>query len=163
MTMDIRKVKKLIELLEQSGIDELEIQEGEDSVRICRYSSSAPQQQVIAAAAPVAAAPVAQAAPPPAGNPLAGGFNDYDDGPEEGHIVSSPMVGTFYAAPKPEEPPFVKVGQHVNVGDVLCTIEAMKMFNQIESDVAGVVVEVLGENGQGVEFGQGLFVISEDG
>ena len=153
--MDIRKVKKLIELLEESGIAELEIREGEESVRISRQSKvdSAP---VVAAAAPapvVAAAPTPAAAPPPAES--SGGSE-----PElSGHIIKSPMVGTFYRSPAPGAKSFVEVGQNVNVGDTLCIVEAMKLLNQIESDKAGVVKSILIENEQPVEYGQPLFVI----
>lgn len=153
--MDIRKVKKLIELLEESGIAEIEIKEGEESVRISRYSqhaapvvmqAPAPAPGALAAAAaPVAAAPAASA-PGAEARPT-------------GHTVDSPMVGTFYRAPTPGAKPFVEVGQRVNLGDTLCIIEAMKMLNQIEADKAGVIGAVLVENGQPVEFGQPLFVI----
>jgi acetyl-CoA carboxylase biotin carboxyl carrier protein len=149
--MDIRKVKKLIELLEESGIAEIEIREGEESVRISRYSPNAApvmmQAPASMMAAPVAAAPTAAAAVPAEAKRLAG------------HTVDSPMVGTFYRAPNPGAKSFTEVGQRVNVGDTLCIIEAMKMLNQIESDKAGVVLEILVENGQPVEFGQPLFVI----
>jgi acetyl-CoA carboxylase biotin carboxyl carrier protein len=148
--MDIRKVKKLIELLEESGIAEIEIHEGEESVRISRYApNAAPQvmlQAPMQAAAP--AAPVASATAA-AEEPAA----------PSGHAVSSPMVGTFYRAPSPGAKSFVEVGQHVNVGDTLCIIEAMKMLNQIESDKAGVVKAILVENAEPVEFGQALFII----
>ena len=150
--MDIRKVKKLIELLEESGIAEIEIHEGEESVRISRYAQNAAPQVVMQApqAAPAAAAPVAPvAAPAPVAEPA---------GPA-GHTVNSPMVGTFYRSSSPGAKPFVEVGQRVNVGDTLCIIEAMKMLNQIESDKAGVVQAILAENGGPVEFGQPLFVI----
>ena len=151
--MDIRKIKKLIELLEESGISELEIKEGEESVRISRQTASA--APVTVAAAP---APAATAAPAPAATestPAA------DSAPEEasGHKIRSPMVGTFYAAPSPTAGPFVTVGQRVNTGDTLCIIEAMKMMNQIEADVSGVVKQILVENGQPVEFDQVLFII----
>jgi acetyl-CoA carboxylase biotin carboxyl carrier protein len=148
--MDIRKVKKLIELLEESQIAEIEIHEGEESVRISRLQ----------AAAPVAAAPVAVAAPAavaPAPTPAAA---PAEPAKPEGHTVTSPMVGTFYEAPSPGAKPFVEVGQQVNVGDTLCIIEAMKMLNQIEADKAGTISARLVENGQPVEFGQSLFVIS---
>jgi acetyl-CoA carboxylase biotin carboxyl carrier protein len=140
--MDIRKIKKLIELLEESNLAELEIREGEASVRISRYGPAAPAVPVpVPDSAPAAPAePQAQALP-------------------EGHVVHSPMVGTFYQAPSPGSNPFVQVGQEVQPGDVLCIIEAMKMLNQIESDVAGAVKAILGENGQPVEYGQPLFVI----
>ena len=147
--MDIRKVKKLIELLEESGIAELEIKEGEESVRISRQSSSVVQT---VAAAPQAAAPAAPAA---SGAPVA------VEAPavESGHQVKSPMVGTFYAAASPTSGPFVTQGQQVSVGDTLCIIEAMKMMNQIEADKAGTVRSILVENGSPVEFDQVLFVI----
>ena len=150
--MDIRKVKKLIELLEESGIAEIEIQEGEEAVRISRYPQGAqvvhggmlPAMQM----APQAAAlPGAAAEPEPVAEEIAG------------HKVLSPMVGTFYRAPSPGSPAFVEIGQRVNVGDTLCIIEAMKMFNQIEADKAGVLSAILVENGQPVEYGQPLFVI----
>jgi acetyl-CoA carboxylase biotin carboxyl carrier protein len=151
--MDIRKVKKLIELLEESGIGEIEITEGEESVRISRYSHNP-------AAAPV---PVHYAAPPiPApGATQAPGMQVATPEPEEssGHKVLSPMVGTFYRASSPEAEPFVKVGDTINVGDTLCIIEAMKMMNQIEADVAGKVIAIAAESGEPIEFGQVLFVI----
>lgn len=152
--MDIRKIKKLIELVEESGIAELEISEGEESVRISRNFSGqvsvAPQMmmqpaQVQQAAAPVAAAPAAAA-------PAA-------DAAPSGHLMRSPMVGSFYRSSSPEAKPFVEVGQHVNVGDTLCIVEAMKMMNQIESDKAGVIKAILVENGQAVEFDEPLFII----
>ena len=152
--MDIRKVKKLIELLEESGISELEIKEGEESVRISRYST-APQQQMFAA--PMQAAMPALASPS-AGGKEADTDDDYDDIPD-GHQVTAPMVGTFYRAPSPTSAMFTEVGQKVNVGDTLCIIEAMKMFNQIEGDRAGTVAAILVENGQPVEYGEPLFVI----
>jgi acetyl-CoA carboxylase biotin carboxyl carrier protein len=145
--MDIRKVKKLIELLEESQIAEIEIHEGEESVRISRMQ------------APVAAAPVAYAAPAPAVAAPAESAHAEPAKPE-GHTVTSPMVGTFYEASSPGAKPFVEIGQQVNVGDTLCIIEAMKMLNQIEADKAGTVSARLVENGQPVEFGQSLFVIS---
>ncbi|HKJ75658.1 MAG TPA: acetyl-CoA carboxylase biotin carboxyl carrier protein [Gammaproteobacteria bacterium] len=145
--MDIRKVKKLIELLEESGIAEIEIHEGEESVRISRES------QNVAAPAPIAAAPAAP--PAPAAAPAA-----EEPAPEPtGHQVTSPMVGTFYRAPSPGASPFVEVGQSVQEGDTLCIIEAMKLLNQIEADRGGVIKEILVENGQPVEFGEPLFVI----
>lgn len=152
--MDIRKIKKLIELVEESGISELEIAEGEESVRISRGSSvvaSAPVMQAIAPApAPVAATPAPAAAPvaeAPAGDDLSG------------HVIKSPMVGTFYRSSAPGAKAFVEVGQQVKVGETLCIIEAMKMMNQIESDKAGVVKQILVENEEPVEFDQPLFVI----
>lgn len=146
--MDIRKIKKLIELVEESGIAELEITEGEESVRIHRGSSHAAAPIHYAAPAPVAppAAPAAPAAPAEPEAPT-------------GHMVKSPMVGTFYRASSPTSKEFVQVGQSVNVGDTLCIIEAMKMMNQIESDKAGVVKAILVENQEAVEFDQPLFII----
>jgi len=149
--MDIRKVKKLIELLEESQIAEIEIHEGEESVRISRLQ----------AAAPMAAAPVAYAAPAPAAAAAAPAeTTPAEPAKPEGHTVTSPMVGTFYEASSPGAKPFVEIGQQVNVGDTLCIIEAMKMLNQIEADKAGTISARLVENGQPVEFGQSLFVIS---
>ncbi|MGL5843432.1 MAG: acetyl-CoA carboxylase biotin carboxyl carrier protein [Aeromonas hydrophila] len=148
--MDIRKIKKLIELVEESGIAELEISEGEESVRISRnfsgqVTTAMPQMmmQPAMAAAPAAsaAAPTAEAAAP------------------SGHLMRSPMVGSFYRSSSPEAKPFAEVGQHVNVGDTLCIVEAMKMMNQIESDKAGVIKAILVENGQAVEFDEPLFII----
>ncbi|MGS3179688.1 acetyl-CoA carboxylase biotin carboxyl carrier protein [Aeromonas dhakensis] len=151
--MDIRKIKKLIELVEESGIAELEISEGEESVRISRNFSgqvtAAPQMIMPQVAAPVAA-PVAAA--PAAAAPAA-------DATPVGHLMRSPMVGSFYRSSSPEAKPFVEVGQHVNVGDTLCIVEAMKMMNQIESDKAGVIKAILVENGQAVEFDEPLFII----
>ncbi|WP_323955162.1 acetyl-CoA carboxylase biotin carboxyl carrier protein [Aeromonas caviae] len=152
--MDIRKIKKLIELVEESGIAELEISEGEESVRISRNFSGqvsvAPQmimpQAAAQVAAPVAAATAAAAAPAA-------------DAAPSGHLMRSPMVGSFYRSSSPEAKPFVEVGQHVNVGDTLCIVEAMKMMNQIESDKAGVIKAILVENGQAVEFDEPLFII----
>jgi acetyl-CoA carboxylase biotin carboxyl carrier protein len=150
--MDIRKVKKLIELLEESGIAEIEIKEGEESVRISRYMGGAPAPVVHHHAAPAApaqaAAPAAVAAPAPAAAPAV-----------SGHVVTSPMVGTFYRSPSPGAKSFVDIGSSVKVGDTICIIEAMKMMNSIESDKAGVVKAILCENGQPIEFGQGLVVI----
>jgi len=151
--MDIRKVKKLIELLEESGIAEIEIHEGEESVRISRQSANT----VVAAAAPAPVAVATSAAAPVATEPAAA----TDSGSEEisGHTVNSPMVGAFYRASSPTIKAFVEVGQTVAVGDTLCIIEAMKLMNQIESDKAGVVKAILVENGQPVEYNQPLFVI----
>lgn len=155
--MDIRKVKKLIELLEESGIAEIEISEGEESVRISRYPTGAAAPVMhyapAAAPAPAAVAAVAPAAAAPAIAPAAASKND--------HTVTAPMVGTFYSAAAPGAKTFVDIGSEVNVGDTLCIIEAMKMMNQIESEVAGKVVSVLVENGSPVEFGQALFVIED--
>ena len=155
--MDIRKVKKLIELLEESGLAELEIHEGEESVRISRYSNAPPP----AAIAAVPIAPTEASAPPPvAVAPGAGrGVDAEEDLLPDGHVVTSPMVGTFYASATPGTAAFVSVGQNVKLGDTLCIIEAMKILNHIEADVAGAVKAVLAENSQPVEYGQPLFVI----
>lgn len=152
--MDIRKIKKLIELLEESGISELEIKEGEESVRISRQTAAAAAPVTVTAAP--APAPLATHAPASGDSSPAA-----DSAPEEasGHKIRSPMVGTFYAAPSPTAGPFVTVGQRVKAGDTLCIIEAMKMMNQIEADVSGVVKQILVENGQPVEFDQVLFII----
>jgi acetyl-CoA carboxylase biotin carboxyl carrier protein len=150
--MDIRKVKKLIELLEESNIDEIEISEGEEAIRISRNSRAAIQY----AAAPVASAPAAVPAPvsePAAETPAAA--------PEAtGHMVKSPMVGTFYRSPSPTSPSFVEVGQQVSAGDPICIVEAMKMMNQIEADKSGVIEAILVEDGEPVEFDQPLITIS---
>lgn len=156
--MDIRKIKKLIELVEESGIAELEISEGEESVRISRSPANngypmmqqayaAPMQQAPALAAAVAPAPVESAAPAAATPEVTG------------HTVRSPMVGTFYRTPSPDAKPYVEVGQKVNVGDTLCIVEAMKMMNQIESDKAGIVKAILIESGQPVEFDEPMVII----
>ncbi|TVO38196.1 acetyl-CoA carboxylase biotin carboxyl carrier protein [Vibrio algivorus] len=151
--MDIRKIKKLIELVEESGIAELEISEGEESVRINRYSNqAAPAAPVQYAAAP---APVAPAATPAASEPAAPVAAPV----ETGHKVLSPMVGTFYRSPSPEAKSFIEVGQSVQEGQTLCIVEAMKMMNQIEADKTGVVKAILVEDGQPVEFDQPLVVI----
>jgi len=154
--MDIRKVKKLIELLEESNIDEIEIKEGEESVRISRNGAQAILAAQSAYAAPMApapmAAPVAPAAAPVAEAPAAAATTS-------GHVVASPMVGTFYRSPSPTSASFVEVGQSVKVGDVICIVEAMKMMNQIEADKAGVVEAILVENGEPVEFDQPLMSI----
>ena len=149
--MDIRKIKKLIELLEESGLAEIEITEGEESVRIARVTQGAPAVNHHAAP-PAATAASAPAAPPPAPAPAAPAARDEN-------LVTAPMVGTFYASPSPGAKAFVEVGQEVQVGQVLCIIEAMKMMNQIESERAGKVVAVLAKNGEPVEFGQPLFAI----
>lgn len=148
--MDIRKIKKLIELLEESSLTEIEIVEGEESVRLVRGGTT--HVMPVAAPQPIAAAPVAVA-------PATAVVEEDDDQIPEGEPVLAPMVGTFYAASGPEAKAFVSLGQTVGVGDTLCIIEAMKMFNQIESDVSGTVVAILAENGQPVEYDQPLFVI----
>ena len=152
--MDIRKVKKLIELLEESGIAEIEISEGEESVRISRYPPGGPAAQapVVHYAAPPPmqmAAPATAAAAPVAAPPA----------PRTDHTVTAPMVGTFYSSATPGAKAFVEIGSEVNVGDTLCIIEAMKMMNQIESDKTGRVTAILVKNGEPVEFGQPLFII----
>ncbi len=149
MPMDIRKLKKLIELVEESDIHEIEIHEGEESIRISRGQPAAAQMTYVTAPAPAQAVPQAGAVfpEPPA--------------PEEisGHVVKSPMVGTFYRSPSPGAKAFVEVGQQVKAGDTLCIIEAMKILNQIESDKSGQVKQILVENAQPVEYNQPLFVI----
>lgn len=153
--MDIRKVKKLIELLEESNIDEIEIKEGEESVRISRNRPSAqpqffaPPQMMAPAPAPAPVAAAAPAAAAAAAAPAA----------PAGHVMKSPMVGTFYRAASPGSPPFAEIGKHVKVGDVICIVEAMKMMNQIEADKAGTIEAILVEDGQPVEFDQALVTI----
>ena len=156
--MDIRKVKKLIELLEESNIAEIEIHEGEESVRISRKTEAMPSPQYMPAFGPGMYAAMPSAAPSAAIGQDS--VEVVEKAAPLGHVVTSPMVGTFYEAPSPGAKPFVEVGQHVSVGDTLCIIEAMKMLNQIESDKAGKVTARLVDNGQPVEFGQDLFVIS---
>jgi acetyl-CoA carboxylase biotin carboxyl carrier protein len=155
--MDIRKVKKLIELLDESGIAEIEITEGEDSVRISRYSQNAPAAPVAMSYAPPAAAP---AAAPAAVAPAAADIAPAEP-EEEGFLVPAPMVGTFYAASSPGAAPYVQVGDRVNEGDTLCIIEAMKMMNQIDADVSGVIKSIRVQNGEAVEYGQTLIVIDQ--
>ena len=152
--MDIRKVKKLIELLEESDINEIEIQEGEESVRISRSSSIVAAAPVVQAA-PAAVAASAPAPAAPAAAPAAPAAPAVD-----GHAVNSPMVGTFYGAPSPGAAPFVSVGQSVKEGDVICIVEAMKMMNQIEADKAGTITAILVEDGEAVEFDQPLVTIA---
>ncbi|MEP7314806.1 MAG: acetyl-CoA carboxylase biotin carboxyl carrier protein [Pseudomonadota bacterium] len=150
--MDIRKVKKLIELLEESGIAEIEIKEGEESVRISRMPTIPAAQHYVAA--PMLAPPPASA---PAAPPLAAVASPRPTTHE--NVVPAPMVGTYYAASSPTAKPFVQIGDEVKVGQVLCIIEAMKMMNQIESDRAGKVTAIMAKNGDPVEFGQPLFVV----
>ena len=155
--MDIRKVKKLIDLLDTSNVDEIEIHEGEESVRISRHRPLAPPVTAALAMPPQAAEiAVRGSAPAPAAAPAA------DEQLPAGHIITSPMVGTFYQAPSPGAKPFVDVGQRVQAGDTVCIIEAMKILNQIEADHSGIIGAILVENGQPVEYGQPLFVISDD-
>lgn len=149
--MDLRKLKKLIDLVEESGISELELTEGEEKVRISRAGTAVAAPQVVhhapaPAAAPVQSAPDAAAAEAPAEK-------------VEGDVIESPMVGTFYRASSPDSSPFVEVGDKVEVGDTLCIIEAMKLLNEIEADKSGVIKKILAENGQPVEYGEQLFVI----
>lgn len=157
--MDIRKVKKLIEMLEESGIAEIEIHEGEESVRVSRQSSVTPAQTVVQVpemaggrvAGPVVAG--ADAVMPEAAAT--------EDQVPEGFVVKAPMVGIFYASPAPDKPPFVELGKTIGKGDVLCIIEAMKIMNQVEADVGGVIAKIMVDNGEPVEYGQPLFVIRE--
>lgn len=156
--MDIRKVKKLIELLEASDVAEIEIQEGEESVRISRGSSVPMPTPVSYQAAPAPApvpVPAAASVPPPAASPAAAPSAEVP-----ANAVKSPMVGTFYGSPSPNSPPFIEVGKHVKAGEVICIVEAMKMMNQIEADHAGVVEAILVKDGEPVEFDQPLVVIS---
>jgi acetyl-CoA carboxylase biotin carboxyl carrier protein len=149
--MDLRKLKTLIDLVSESNISELEITEAEGKVRIVKAGEAAPVQYVQSVAAPAAAAPAAAAAPvaTPAAEPVAAG-----------HTVKSPMVGTFYRSSSPGAPAFVEIGAQVKEGDTLCIIEAMKILNEIEADKSGTVTQILGENGQAVEYGQPLFIIA---
>lgn len=161
--MDIRKVKKLIELLDESGIAEIEITEGDDSVRISRYSSAAPSVVAAAAPPPMPAAAIPAAAPAAAAPDAAPEAPPASPGEaeEEGYLVTAPMVGTYYSAPSPGAPAYVQVGDTVNEGDTLCIVEAMKMMNQIESEVSGTVKSIRAQNGDPVEYGQILFVIDQ--
>ena len=153
--MDIRKVKKLIELLDESGIAEIEITEGEEAVRISRYSPNVAAP--VPAAMPAVAAPAPAAAPGPApATPVT-----MAEAEEDGHVVMAPMVGTFYNASSPGSPPFVQVGDRVEVGDTLCIVEAMKMMNQIDAEVSGTIKSIRVQNGEPVEYGQILFVIDQ--
>lgn len=153
--MDIRKIKKLIELLEESALIEMEIKEGEDSIRLSRAAVSPPMVALPQQFTPPTAAPFAAA--------ISGGVQetaaDTENALPDGHVVKSPMVGTYYSAPSPDAKPFVEVGAVVSVGEPLCVVEAMKIFNQIESDFAGTVRAVLKKNGDPVEYGEALFVI----
>lgn len=151
--MDIRKVKKLIELLDESGIAEIEITEGEESVRISRYSQHAPVATVAAPVAAAAPVPVAAAAPAAGAAPAL-----VED---DGYLVKAPMVGSFYSSSSPGAAAYVQVGDRVSEGDTLCIIEAMKMMNQIEADVSGVIKSIRVQNGEPVEYGQTLFVIDQ--
>ncbi|MCC4595760.1 acetyl-CoA carboxylase biotin carboxyl carrier protein [Xanthomonas campestris pv. phormiicola] len=158
--MDLRKIKKLIDLLEESNLAEIEIKEGEESVRLARTPkgmiASAPQYAAPAPAAPPAATPMPMSSPTEAST---GGTAKPGNALPEGHVLRAPMVGTFYTSPSPDKPAFVTVGQAVKAGETLAIIEAMKMFNPIEADVSGTIVAILSESGVPVEFDQPLFVI----
>ena len=152
--MDLRKLKTLIDLVQNSGISELEISEGEEKIRIAKHSTAAPATTTVhmplaatAAPAPSAVAPAPTSAAEPAPAQL------------EGHVITAPMVGTFYRASSPDASPFVEVGQTIKAGDTLCVIEAMKLMNEIEADISGVIKSIQVENGQAVEYGQPMFVI----
>ena len=159
--MDLRKIKKLIDLLEESNLAEIELKEGEESVRLARVPKGG-----VAVAAPMLSAPLhvdhRAPAPMPMHSPTEAATGGHGKSPSDlpdGHVVRAPMVGTFYASPSPDKPPFVTVGQSVKAGDTLGIIEAMKMFNPIEADVSGTVLKVMAENGQPIEFDEPLFVI----
>jgi acetyl-CoA carboxylase biotin carboxyl carrier protein len=156
--MDIRKIKKLIELLEESGIAEIEIKEGEEALRISRMSTGTAMTQLPSVAslplAPPLPVPAKAAAPTAAEAPVAAAKAKANE-----HVITAPMVGTFYGAPSPGAKPFVEIGDEIKVGQVLCIIEAMKMMNQIEADRAGRITSVMARNGDPVEFGQPLFVV----
>ena len=156
--MDIRKVKKLIEMLEESAISEIEIHEGEESVRISRYSTVEPVETVVQVPAGIEKSTTGTSETPSPGPMIQGKESGEPD--ITGHVITSPMVGIFYEAAAPDTPAFVKLGQPVTSGEVLCIIEAMKIMNQIESDADGVVTKILVENGEPVEYGQPLFVIT---
>ena len=158
--MDLRKIKKLIDLLEESNLAEIEIKEGEESVRLARTPKAG--YAAPAAPAPVAYAEPRPAAPMPMSSPTeasTGGTAKAGNALPDGHVVRAPMVGTFYASPSPDKPSFVSIGQAVKAGETLAIIEAMKMFNPIEADVSGTVLSILAESGQPIEFDQPLFVI----
>ncbi|HSF94952.1 MAG TPA: acetyl-CoA carboxylase biotin carboxyl carrier protein [Thermohalobaculum sp.] len=157
--MDIRKVKKLIDLLDTSNVDEIEIHEGEESVRISRHRPLAPAVTPALALPPQAPQVEVRAQPQSAADSAGDAASEQLPA---GHIITSPMVGTFYQASSPGAKPFVDVGQRVQAGDTVCIIEAMKILNQIEADHSGVIGAILVENGQPVEYGQPLFVISDD-
>ena len=163
--MDIRKVRKLIDLLESSSVDEIEIHEGEESVRVSRHRAPPAAPVHHYHAAPAGSVPPVPA-PATAGSPVPGAAAPPDTGTDSqlppGHVVTSPMVGTFYQASSPGSKPFVSTGQRVAPGDTLCIIEAMKILNQIESEVAGEVKAIIAENGHPVEYGEPLFVIDTD-
>jgi acetyl-CoA carboxylase biotin carboxyl carrier protein len=154
-TVDLRKLKKLIDLVQESGIAELEVTEGEERVRIAR-GGAVSVTPLAAGAGAVGAAPAGVAAAPV---PVAPATAAPAEGAPEGHIVKSPMVGTFYRAPSPDAKPFVEVGATVKVGETICVLEAMKLMNEIEADASGTIKAILVENGQPVEYGQALFII----
>ena len=164
--MDLRKIKKLIDLLDESNLAEIEIKEGEESVRLSRMPKNMPMQHMtFAAPSPQAPAPVHVEVQRPSAHAAAAHADTAHIGKggreiPDGHVLRSPMVGTFYASPNPESPPFVKIGQTVKAGDTLAIIEAMKMFNPIEADISGTVTAVLASSGQPIEFDEPLFVIS---
>jgi acetyl-CoA carboxylase biotin carboxyl carrier protein len=150
--MDLRKLKTLIDLVQNSGISELEISEGEEKIRIAKYASAAPNTTTVMMGGPMAAAPAMPAAVvAPAAEPV--------PAEPEGHVVKAPMVGTFYRSGSPGAPAFVEIGQAVKEGETLCIIEAMKLMNEIEADASGTVKAILVENGQPVEYGQPLFIL----
>ena len=153
--MDLRKLKTLIDLVQNSGISELEISEGEEKIRIAKHLTAMPATTMVSL--PPGPAPMAVAAPAAAPAPAAAA--EAQAAQPDGHAMKAPMVGTFYRSSSPESAPFVEVGQTVKAGDTLCIIEAMKLMNEIEADVAGTVKAILAENGQAVEYGQPLFVI----
>ena len=157
--MDLRKIKKLIELLDESGIAELEVTEGEESVRISRYGSAPPLVQASGPAAPSYPIGVPAASDGAPASAAATAAPVEERPPASGFEIEAPMVGTMYRAPSPGAPPFVEVGSRISAGDVVCIIEAMKILNQIESEVSGVVREIPVENGQPVEFGQTLMIV----
>lgn len=154
--MDLRKLKKLIDLVQESGISELEVTEGEEKVRIVKHGGQ-PQAATYMVGAPAAVPAAAPIYAPAAEAPAA--KSGADDLELDGEVIKSPMVGTFYRASSPDAAPFVEVGQSVKAGDTLCIVEAMKLMNEIEADVSGVVKAILVENGQPVEFGQPMFII----
>jgi acetyl-CoA carboxylase biotin carboxyl carrier protein len=154
--MDLRKIKKLIDLLEESNLSEIEIKEGEESVRLARNPRGSVPMAMMHAPAPQAPAPMPMQSPTEAAT---GGQAKAGADLPDGDVVRAPMVGTFYASPAPDKPPFVSVGQAVKAGDTLGIIEAMKMFNPIEAEVSGTVLKILAESGQPVEFDQPLFVV----
>ncbi|MDF1645519.1 MAG: acetyl-CoA carboxylase biotin carboxyl carrier protein [Legionellaceae bacterium] len=155
--MDIRKIRKLIELLTETGISEIEIKEGEESLRLTRHTTPSHSQTITEHM--VSTAPVMQATPAPAVSASASEEQPKAESVSAGHKVNSPMVGTFYSSSSPDTPSFATVGQSVSIGDTLCIVEAMKMFNEIEADKAGVIKEILVSNGDPVEYGEPLFII----